>query len=131
MLVNQIAVFLENKQGRLNALVQAVSAAGINMESLNIADTNDFGVVRMVTSDNKAALEAIKAAGFTASSVDLVGVEVKDSPGQLAAVLDTLNANGVPIEYLYSFTVREGCTLILFKTAEKAKAQKLIDKHRI
>jgi hypothetical protein len=129
MLVNQIAVFLENKQGRLNSLIKSVAAADINIESLNIADTDDFGIVRMVTSDNARALNVIKSAGFTASTVDLVGVEVKDKPGSFAGILEALSANGISIEYVYSFTCREGITLILFKTAQRELAEKVLEDH--
>lgn len=129
MLVNQIAVFLENQQGRLNRLVKAIAAANVNIESLNIADTNDFGIVRMVTSDNKRALDVIKSAGFTATIVDLVGIEVDDKPGSFSGILEALSANGVSMEYVYSFTCREGTTLILFKTAQRELAEKILAEH--
>ena len=80
MRVNQIAVFLENRKGRLHALLGALSDARVNVESLNIADTRDFGIVRLVTDDNDKAQLALTAAGFTTARGDLVGIEVPDKP---------------------------------------------------
>ena len=69
MLVNQVAVFLENRKGRLHALLQALSEANVNVESLNIADTRDFGIVRPITDNNDKAVEALSAAGFISSAM--------------------------------------------------------------
>ncbi len=102
MLVNQVAVFLENRKGRLHALLEALSDAGVNVESLNIADTRDFGIVRLVTADNDKAEIALKAAGFTTARGDLVGIEVPDKPGSLTATLGKLSEEGVNLEYVYS-----------------------------
>lgn len=131
MLVNQIAVFLENKQGRLSALLDVLAKNNINLQSLNIADTNDFGIVRLVSSDNVQALDVLKEAGFTASSVNLVGIEVDDRPGALARLIEILSKEGISIEYIYSFTCSEGKNLILFKTADVETAQKTLVKHKI
>ena len=87
MLVNQIAVFLENRKGRLFSMLNALSEAKINVESLNIADTRDFGIVRIITDDNEGAKKALAAAGFTAADTDLVAIEVDDVPGSLTATL--------------------------------------------
>ncbi len=131
MLVNQIAVFLENKQGRLNSLMKALANEQINVQSLNIADTSDFGIVRMVTSDNLKAMSVIKNHGFTASTVDLLGIEVADKPGTLSNVLAMFDENNIAIEYIYSFTCSEGKTLILIKTDAFDKAQKVLASHNM
>ncbi len=131
MLVNQIAVFLENKTGRLDALVKSIARAGINMQSLTIADTNDFGIARIITDDNKKTLQVIKDAGFTGSCVDLIGVEVDNRPGTLAKVLEALSAEGVSVEYMYSYAESKDKNLILFKTADMTAAQNALEKHNI
>lgn len=131
MLVNQIAVFLENKTGRLDALVKSIARAGINMQSLTIADTNDFGIARIITDDNKKTLDVIKAAGFTGSCVDLIGVEVDNRPGTLAKVLEALSDDGVSVEYMYSYAESKDKNLILFKTADITAAQNALEKHNI
>ncbi|MEG2540292.1 MAG: hypothetical protein RSB59_00730 [Clostridia bacterium] len=131
MLINQIAVFIENSQGRLHDVVKVISTGGVNIQSLNIADTDEFGIARMVTSDNKTALKLLADAGFTATATDLIGVEVSDTPGTLCNVLGVLDENDVSIEYIYSFTCSEGKTLILLKTDQMEKAQKVLRSHNI
>ncbi|MEG2687784.1 MAG: hypothetical protein RSA24_01305 [Clostridia bacterium] len=131
MLINQIAVFIENSQGRLHDVVKVISTGGVNIQSLNIADTDEFGIARMVTSDNKTALKLLADAGFTANDTDLIGVEVSDTPGTLCNVLGVLDENNVSIEYIYSFTCSEGKTLILLKTDQMEKAQKVLRSHNI
>ncbi|MEG1663209.1 MAG: hypothetical protein RR338_04405 [Clostridia bacterium] len=131
MLINQIAVFIENSQGRLHDVVKVISTGGVNIQSLNIADTDEFGIARMVTSDNKTALKLLADAGFTANETDLIGVEVSDTPGTLCNVLGVLDENDISIEYIYSFTCSEGKTLILLKTDQMEKAQKVLRSHNI
>ncbi len=131
MLVKQIAVFLENRQGRLNDLLLALSEKNINIQSLNIADTSDFGIVRMITSNNAAAKEVLKDAGFTSTETELVAVEVSDKPGSLSKTVDTVTKSGLNIEYIYSFTISEGKTLILFKTDDNGKAQEVLSVNKI
>ena len=126
MLVNQIAVFLENRKGRLHALLGALSDAGVNVESLNIADTKDFGIVRLVTDDNDKAESALAAAGFTTARGNLVGIEVLDKPGSLTATLGKLSEEGVNLEYVYSYSRSGGKALILFKTDDVARAEALL-----
>lgn len=126
MLIGQIAVFLENRQGRLNDLLLTLSDANVNVQSLNIADTSDFGIVRMLTDNNSKAMDVLKKAGFTATTTNLVAVEVDDRPGSLSRTLIALTNAGINIEYVYSFTVREGTTLILFKADDLDYAQKVL-----
>ena len=90
MLVNQIAVFLENKFGKLHSLTKTLSQSGVDILSMNIADTSDFGIVRMITSDNEKATAALKAGGFTVKSTNLVGVKVDNVPGGLANILSCI-----------------------------------------
>lgn len=126
MLVNQIAVFLENRKGRLHALLGALSEANVNVESLNIADTKDFGIVRLITDDNDKAVAALKEAGFTTARNDLIGIEVPDKPGSLTSTLGLLSREGVNLEYVYSFSRSGGKALILFKTDDVKRAQELL-----
>lgn len=127
MLVNQLAVFLENKPGKLDELIRTIADADINLSSLNIADTADFGIVRIITDDNQKAKEVIRGAGFTCSSQDLVAASVKNRPGMLAKVLDALAKENLSIEYLYSYDKGDDSNLILFKTADIVKAEKIVE----
>ena len=129
MLVNQIAVFLENRQGRIFELTEALKKANINMLVMSIADTSDYGILRAVTDDNAKAIKALKEAGFTVNSTDLVGIEVEDKPGGLAEVLKVLDQGGIDIEYLYSFKkANDGNAIILFKVADIDKTIEIVKK---
>ena len=127
MLVNQIAVFLENRPGRLNIFAKTLGQAGINLITMSIADTSDFGVLRAVTNDNVRAVEILKKAGFTVTSADLIGIEVPDRAGSLSEVLDELDRAHIDIEYLYSFKndAVKGA-IILFKVADNDKTLKIL-----
>lgn len=131
MLVSQIAVFLENSKGRLNAMLKALSEANVNLQNLNIADTSDFGIVRMITDDDVKAVSALQDAGFTASTGKLVAVEVADRPGSLCKTVDCLYAAGINIEYVYSYTCEKDKTLVLVKTDNMELAQKVLEENNI
>ena len=127
MLVNQIAVFLENRTGRLLSLSKALSDSGIDLVSLNIADTSDFGIVRMITSDNEKAAKALKEAGFVVKQTELVSIEVDDTPGGLTKVLEALGDRDIDIEDLYSDAKSNSSKAsILFKTSDIDKANKIL-----
>ena len=132
MLVNQIAVFLENRTGRLLSLSKALSDSGIDLVSLNIADTSDFGIVRMITSDNEKAAKALKEAGFVVKQTELVSIEVDDTPGGLTKVLEALGNSDIDIEYLYSYAKSNSSKAsILFKTSDIEKANKILKNKKL
>lgn len=126
MLVSQIAVFLENRSGRLGDALKVLAKNGINVKSLNIADTNDFGIARMITENDDLAVETLKSAGFTCSINKVIAVEVEDCPGQLASTLDALAGAGVNVEYIYSHSIGDGKTYILIKPSDISLAQKVL-----
>jgi len=119
-MIDQLTVFLENTKGRLTSLCRALGDADIQMHSLALADTTDYGIARIICDDPKGAVAAISEAGFTANLTKVVAVEVPDVPGGLADVLDVLDAAGLNIEYSYCFAdAREGAT-VAFKVDEAA-----------
>lgn len=129
MLVNQLAVFLENRKGRLKELACVLAAEKIDLLTLSIADTQDFGIVRLITTDNERAMAALKKAGFTVTESDLIGIEINDVPGALAKVLKTLSEGDIDIEYLYSYARTEGHNaIILFKVQQVGKALEVLSK---
>ena len=131
-MIEQIAVFLENKPGRLQEFTRVLSGAGIDMRALSIADTRDFGIVRVITSDNKKAVAALKTGGFTVTSNSLVCVEAPDRPGGLAAILSLLDQSGTSIEYLYSAAhTNDKRAVILFRTADDKAAAEVLKKHGV
>ena len=104
-MISQLTVFLENEKGRLAAACRAVSDAGINMHALNLADTADFGVARMLTDTPDAAAEALPAQGYRATVTPVLGVRVPNVPGGLASLLEFMDEQNANIEYGYCFSV--------------------------
>lgn len=121
MLVNQIAVFMENKRGELKRVTDVLKDAKLNVLSASIADTKDFGILRIITEDNAKAAQTLRASGFLISSDDLIGIQVAHEPGGLADALAVLDNNGVDIEYLYSYEKPDGNAYILFRVADAEK----------
>ncbi len=108
MKVEQISVFLENKPGALEDATRVLKEAGINIRTLSLADTSDFGVLRLIVNDVEAASRALKEQGLRASRTTVVAVEVPDRPGGLHSILEVLSKNGINVEYLYAFVERSG-----------------------
>lgn len=108
MLAKQISVFLENKAGRLLEATRTLGEAGVNIRALLVADTEDYGVLRMIVDDPDKTHSALKDAGFTVSETDVLAVRVPDRPGGLASILEVLEPLRVNIEYLYCFIASGG-----------------------
>lgn len=125
-MISQLTVFLENEKGRLAAVCRAVADAGINMHSLHVADTADFGVVRMLCDTPEAAAEALRAKGWRAAVTPVLGVRVPNVPGGLASLLEFMDEQGVNVEYGYCFSVEGGHAVDVLKVdADEALEQKL------
>ena len=123
-MAKQISVFLENKAGRLSHVTKVMGEAGINIRALSIADTSDFGILRIIVSDPDKAYKILKEAGFTVSETEVIAVQVPDSPGGLATVLEQMSSANLNIEYLYAFLgTSENDALVIFKVEDFAKAR--------
>ena len=123
MKAEQISVFLENKSGRLAEVMRVLGTAQINIRALSIADTSDFGILRIVVNDKEKALTVLKDNNFTVSKTDVVAVEVPDTPGGLSKILDLLDSQKVNVEYMYAFIERHAdCAVIIFRFDENDKA---------
>lgn len=127
-MIKQIAVFLENKAGKASACCKILKEADVNLLALSIADTQDFGIMRLITENNEKALSALKGAGYIASEVELVGVEVPDKTGALSELLIALGDGGVSVEYMYSYAGVDGQAKIALKTANPEKAIAALEK---
>lgn len=103
MKVRQLSVFMENRAGRLAEVVRLMGEAGINIRALSLADTSDFGILRLIVNHVDKALKVLRDSGHTVSLTDVIAVEVPDRPGGLASVLDPLQSSGVNVEYMYAF----------------------------
>lgn len=123
-MAKQISVFLENKAGRLSHVTRVLGEANINIRALSIADTSDFGILRIIVSDPDRAYKILKEAGFTVSETEVIAVQVPDSPGGLADVLEQMSDASLNIEYLYAFLgTAENDALVIFKVEDFAKAR--------
>ncbi|MCR4441073.1 MAG: ACT domain-containing protein [Peptococcaceae bacterium] len=114
-MVKQISLFLENKKGRLAQVCRELGEAGINIRALSVADTTDFGVLRLIVNDPDMAYEVLREKGFVVSITDVLAVQVPDNPGGLAGVLEKLEQAGINVEYAYAFigTARKDAVVII------------------
>ena len=123
MKVEQISVFIENKSGRLAEIARLLGDSGVNIRALSLADTSDFGILRLIVNDREKAKQVLKENGFTVSKTEVIAVEVPDRPGGLAEILQTLDRNAINVEYMYAFVERCGeNAVIIFRFDEIEKA---------
>ena len=127
MQIRQISIFLENKPGKLAAICRDLAEAGINIATLSLADTSDFGIVRMIVDDHDKAREALTAKGHVVNIAQVVAVCVPDRPGGMACVMEALDKAAVDIEYSYAFAFHKGEKAVLvFRFADNAKAEEVL-----
>ncbi len=123
MKVEQISIFIENKSGRLAEVAAVLGEAGVNIRALSLADTSDFGILRLIVNDRNLAMETLKGKGFTVSKTEVVAVEVPDQPGGLSSILQVLDNESINVEYMYAFVERCGDNaVIIFRFDETEKA---------
>lgn len=126
MFAEQISVFIENKEGRLAEVTAILRDAGVNIRALSLADTTDFGVLRLIVNDNDSAESALKKEGFTVGKTQVLAVEVKDEPGGLNTILDPLWQNEVNVEYMYAFAnPQHKNAIMIFRFDDPQKALEL------
>lgn len=113
MKVEQISIFIENKSGRLAEVTGVLGASGVNIRALSLADTSDFGILRLIVDKPGEALEILRTNSFTVSKTEVVGVEVPDQPGGLSTILSVLDKNSVNVEYMYAFVERSGGNAVI------------------
>jgi hypothetical protein len=113
MQVEQISVFLENKSGRLSEVTTILAEAEVNIRALALADTSDFGVLRLIVNDNDKAVAALKNSGFTVGKTEVVAVEVEDRPGGLNSILEILKGNEINVEYMYAYVRHTGQNAVM------------------
>src|SRR5512139_3723547 len=123
MKVEQISIFLENKPGTLAEVTRILGEAGINIRALSLADTKDFGILRLIVNDNQKAKHVLGSKGFTVRRTEVVAVEVPDRPGGLAEILKVLSESNISVEYLYAFVQQTGQNaIIIFRFDETDRA---------
>ena len=129
MAIQQISVFVENKQGKLVETVKTLADNDINIRAMSIADTKDFGILRMITSDNAKTKEVLSN-DTVVNTTEVIAVKMADRPGALYKVIDILSKAGINIEYMYAFTASDALgTYVVFRVDDVPQAQELIDKN--
>ncbi|WP_295402026.1 ACT domain-containing protein [uncultured Thiocystis sp.] len=113
MKLQQLSLFLENRPGRLDAPLETIAAEGINILTLSLADTAQFGILRLIVREWDKAKRVLEQAGWVVNLTEVVAVDVLDRPGGLAAVLKILDGAGLNIEYMYAYSLRRGDKAIL------------------
>jgi hypothetical protein len=106
MKVRQISIFLENRSGRLASVLKEVGRAGVNIRALSLADTSDFGILRLIVDDVDTCVSTLRDTGHTVSLNEVLAIEVPDHPGGLAGIMDALTEAGLNVEYMYAFVSR-------------------------
>jgi hypothetical protein len=125
--IKQISVFLENNAGRLGEVTGVLARAGINIRAISIADTADFGILRLIVNRSGDGVDALTRAGFTTRISDVAAVEIEDSPGSLARVMELFQKTNVNIEYLYaSLEGSAGKAVVILKLEDHQKGLQII-----
>lgn len=126
-MIKQISVFLENKKGRIEKVTRCLGEAKINITALSIADTTDFGILRMIVSDPELAKDILQKNGFTVNITEVIAVAIEDRPGGLADALALIGRNDIGIEYIYAFVSRsEGLAHVVLRTENSEEAVNIL-----
>lgn len=130
--IHQLSLFLENRSGAINEVCQTLKAAGISIRTLSLADTEQFGILRLLVKEWETARDVLSKAGFVVKVTDVIALTVEDRPGGLAAILDALAKHGVNVEYMYAFTFGSGDRAIMvFRFADQARAIEALEAEKI
>ena len=127
MAIKQITVFIENKKGTVVGVTDALSKNNINLRALSIAETQDFGILRLIVNDEKAAEQVLEENGYLIKTIDVVGVKIGDKPGKLTAALNVLDKANINVEYLYAFMARtEKHAYVVLRVEDNAAAEQIL-----
>jgi hypothetical protein len=130
MNIKQLSIFLENKSGRLTEVTEALASANINISAFSIADTAEFGVLRMIVNKPEQAERLLKEKGFSVHITEVVGLIVPNEPGGLHRTLQILSSEGISVEYMYAFALSDHATVIL-RTEAVHRTIEVLQKHKL
>ncbi|MBQ7522243.1 MAG: ACT domain-containing protein [Clostridia bacterium] len=132
MAVKQISIFVENKEGKLVTITEAIAKAGIDIRAMSVADTQDFGIFRLIVTDPEKARESLESSGCFVSITQVVGVSIPDEPGSLSKVVKILARHNINIEYMYAFiTVSKKFASVVLRVADNEAAEKILTENGI
>ncbi len=128
MSLKQLTVFVENKQGALVAITDTLARHNVNIRALSIADTEEFGILRLIVNDNETALKTLSDEGYLIKTTDVVGVKIGDAPGKLSSALAVLDKASINMEYLYAFMARtEKHAYVVLRVADNKNAETALE----
>ena len=128
MSLKQLTIFVENKQGSLVDITDTLAEKNVNLRALSIADTQDFGLLRLIVNDNDAAVSALSDKGYVLKVTEVVGVKIGDQPGKLSKALSVLAQAGVNVEYLYAFMARtERHAYVVLRPTDNSAAESALE----
>jgi len=123
MTIKQLSVFIENREGRLAQITKILAQNNIDIRALSIAETTDYGILRLIVNDPDRAVEALRGAGITVSLTNVIGVAIDDRPGGFDAVIQTLAARSIDVQYLYAFVGRsENKAFVILRVEDNGAA---------
>ena len=130
MIAKQLSVFIQNEPGRLLEITEALSAANVNISARNIAETADYGIVRMIVDDTDKAVSVLKSADFIAKSTDVIRLIVPDVPGSINKMLLSLSGAGINVSYMYGYSSNGEAPMII-RVSDTKKAEEILKKDGI
>ena len=132
MAIKQLSVFVENKEGKLREITDILAKAGIDIRALSIADTSEFGILRLIVRDPHKAKALLEKNGFVATINDVVGVEINDRPGGLAEIVRLFAERGINMEYMYAFLTRtENKAYLVVRVDDASEVETLLESEKI
>jgi hypothetical protein len=130
MKIKQLSIFLENKSGRLTEVTEALASASINISAFSVADTADYGILRMIVNKPEQAEQLLKAKGLSVHITEVIGLVVPNEPGGLHRALQILSSEGISVEYMYAFALSDRATVII-RTEAVQQTITVLQKHKL
>lgn len=128
MTINQLSIFVENKAGTVAEITKSIAKAGVSIRALSVADTQEFGILRLIVSDVEKAREALSESECVVSVTKVIGVEIPDVAGGLSEVLELMSENNINVEYLYAFiTISGKHAYVVLRVEDNEKAAKILN----
>ncbi len=128
MSLKQLTIFVKNQQGALVEITETLAKGGVNLRALSIADTKDFGILRLIVNDTEKAVSLLAGEDYLIKTTEVVGVKIGDAPGKLSSALKVLNDNNINMEYLYAFMTRtEKHAYVVLRVADNDAAEKALE----
>ena len=128
MAIRQLTIFVQNRQGAIVSITEALAANQVNIRALSIAETEDFGILRLIVNDEETAQKTLSDAGYLIKVTEVVGVKIGDAPGKLTGALEVLDKAGINLEYLYAFMARtEKHAYVVLRVEDNAVAEAALE----